>query len=93
MKVPNGFPEFTLFCLFTPSTHPKKSQLRWPWSWVLTHSKKTSVFCLDIILGVPLGTLAELKNKTFLVTITCCKIQDPPKISPNLLGSRIFFFK
>lgn len=31
----------SLFCLFTPSTHPKKSQLRWPWSWVLTHSKET----------------------------------------------------
>ena len=83
----------SLYCLFTPSTHPKKSQLRWPWSWVLTHSKETSVFCLDIILGVPLGTLVELKKKDIPGDHTCCKIQDPHKSSPNLLGSRVFFFK
>ena len=77
----------SLFCLFTPSTHPKKSQLRWPWSWVLTHSKETSVFCLDIILGIPLGTLVELKKKKkiFLVTIHASKYKTLTKFLPTYL--------
>ena len=52
----------------------------------MTHSKETSVFCLDIILGVPLGTLVELKKKKiFLVTIHAAKYKTLINLLPTYL--------
>lgn len=83
MKVPNGFPGFTFACSLQAPIQKEPAQMAIELGF--DSQQRDTVFCLDIILGVPLGILAELKKKDIPGDHNMLQNTTPHKISPNLL--------